>query len=128
MAAQNVCRYHKFGYCKFGNTCRLLHVSEICGNKSCEITSCNLRHPRTCKFFRDFNRCKFGEWCSFKHDENENGQQLIQFDSKEIMEKIDNLAQIIYEKEKTMNQLVDKVRLLEEKINTNNDTLNEEEV
>ena len=72
MAHQNVCRYFKFGYCKFLEQCRLMHISEKCTNPSCEIKTCNLRHPKVCKFYRDYRRCKFGEWCYFLHKENEN--------------------------------------------------------
>ena len=43
---QNVCRYYKFGYCKFGEKCRNLHIEEKCENKQCDITNCDKRHPR----------------------------------------------------------------------------------
>ena len=70
MAQQNqiVCSFNKFGFCKFGLTCRKQHVSEKCSNKNCEIQKCSLRHPRTCRYFRDFGNCKFGEWCLFNHE------------------------------------------------------------
>ena len=34
MASQNVCRYYKFGHCKFADKCRQFHVSEECENTS----------------------------------------------------------------------------------------------
>ena len=43
------------------DTCRLLHVAEECENPSCDIRSCDLRHPRTCNYFRDYKRCKFSD-------------------------------------------------------------------
>ena len=52
MAQQNVCEYFKFGHCKHADKCRLMHVKEKCENPSCEIKNCNLRHPRTCKYYR----------------------------------------------------------------------------
>ena len=70
MAPQHVCRYWKFGHCNFLEKCRLMHVDEVCQNHECEVKNCNLRHPRICKYFRDYRRCKFGEYCSFRHDEN----------------------------------------------------------
>ena len=30
-----------------------------------------MRHPRVCNFYRDYRRCKFGKWCSFRHDESD---------------------------------------------------------
>ena len=61
-----VCKYFKFGYCKYQNSCRFKHVDTICDNLRCEIVSCEKRHPKDCKYFREFGRCKFSP-CSFKH-------------------------------------------------------------
>ena len=58
MATQNVCSFNKFGYCKFRNNCRKMHVNENCENESCEITTWKLRHPKPCRYFRDLRRCK----------------------------------------------------------------------
>ena len=68
---QEVCGFFKFGYCKFKDTCRKKHHSELCENTSCEIRKCLLRHPKICRYYRDFGRCKFAESCAFKHIENE---------------------------------------------------------
>ena len=113
MAAHNVCRYFKFGYCKFIDKCRFLHVTELCANPSCEIKSCNLRHPKVCKFFRDFRRCKFSDWCLFKHTEDNNNFEDLNI--REIMEKLEDLANKIDEKDIIINNLVEKIRNIEEK-------------
>ena len=84
MAAQDVCRYHQFGHCKFSDKCRFIHAQERCENPECEIRSCNLRHPRKCKWFRDYRRCKFGEWCSFDHADNNDNKESI----KEILKNL----------------------------------------
>ena len=68
MINQNVCRHNKYGFCKFGNTCRTRHVEEICETTDCETNLCERRHPRICKFFSEFGRCKFGVFCRFKHE------------------------------------------------------------
>ena len=36
-----------------------MHVDETCENQSCEIVKCQSRHPKHCRYFRDFGRCKF---------------------------------------------------------------------
>ena len=54
-----------------------MHISEICTNSSCEIARCNLRHPKVCKFFRDYKRCKFGEYCYFLHKEKDNFNKKV---------------------------------------------------
>ena len=114
---QNVCRYYKFGHCKFADKCRFNHIHEKCGNSSCEIRSCKLRHPRICKFFRDYKRCKFGEWCSFDHDNNNNNEDTI----NTIMEKIQNLETVINEKDLMIQELAQKIKKLEE---VNEESLN----
>ena len=110
MAAQNVCRYFKFGHCKFSDKCRFMHVNEKCENTSCNISSCNLRHPRICKYFRDYRRCKFGEWCSFDH----NIKDIFENQSiTEINEKLNELSKAISEKDKLIAVLVEKLKDIE---------------
>ena len=68
MAAEVIfCKFHQFGHCKFGSTCRKLHTMETCNTFKCIITDCSFRHPRQCKFFVLYGRCKFGTECSFLH-------------------------------------------------------------
>ena len=62
-----VCLFNKFGHCKFQANCRKRHVETICEREYCEILNCNQRHPRECSYYRHFNRCKFGSYCSFTH-------------------------------------------------------------
>ena len=96
MAAQNVCRYFKFGFCKFTDRCRFLQLEEICGNPSCEIRGCNLRHPQVCEIFEDYNRCKFGVFCCFNYITNNTNADTI---STEVIRKeIEALQKIINEK------------------------------
>ena len=122
MAARNVCRYFKFGHCKYSERCRFMHIKQICEKENCEIQSCNLRHPRICKFYRDYNRCKFSEWCSFKHIENENTVATI----KEILEKLESLQKTITEKDKLIINLARKIEDIEEQISKKEETVNED--
>ena len=125
MAAQNVCRYHQFGHCKFSDKCRFIHAQERCENPECEIRSCNLRHPRKCKWFRDYRRCKFGEWCSFDHADNNDSKESI----KEIFEKLKNLSMIILEKDKMIGRLAEKKKKLEEHLDLSDEQdTNESEI
>ena len=71
MANGNVCLYNKFGFCKFKETCKFRHISEKCELESCKFESCDLRHPKECRFFNQYRRCKFGDYCFYKHKEKE---------------------------------------------------------
>ena len=61
-----------------------MHVSEKCVKTSCDVRNCNLRHPKVCRYFRDFQFCKFGEWCCFIHISTE-------IDDRKMNEKHENL-------------------------------------
>ena len=84
--------------------CRLLHVKAICEIPSCDVNVCKLRHPRVCKYFRDYSRCKFSDWCSYKHLKKSSDQVTI----KEILDKLENLAKINREKDIIINNLAEK--------------------
>ena len=62
-----ICRYHQFGHCKFRNLCRHRHIDDICYANECSISTCEKRHPRECKFFNQYSKCKFSEYCSYSH-------------------------------------------------------------
>ena len=51
-------------------------MNERCENLSCDIKLCMQRHPKICKFYRDNNYCKFGEYCKFIHIIRENSLQI----------------------------------------------------
>ena len=65
--AGECCRRNKFGFCKFGERCRYLHIDELCESSSCDQSHCSLRHPRECFYFKKYKNCKFGEWCRYDH-------------------------------------------------------------
>ena len=112
MAVQNVCRYNKFGYCRFGEICRKHHVDEVCVDSSCDPSNCDKRHPKECKYYKNYNRCKFNP-CKFLHttqvnydekfkeiSENiESNKVSIELEIKKIDEKIDLLDREIKARE-----------------------------
>ena len=67
MSQETVCKFNKFGFCKFGNYCFRNHEKRVCENGECQVHGCPLRHPRKCKFFTEFSYCKFGSYCKFSH-------------------------------------------------------------
>ena len=62
------CYRNKFGFCKFGERCRFLHIDELCDNNNCDQKNCQLRHPRKCFYFQKYKNCKFGDWCRYDHN------------------------------------------------------------
>ena len=106
MDGENVCEFHKYGYCKFQKNCDSKHVNEVCEDTSCDVKNCNYRHPRPCKFYREYGRCKFSEWCFYKHDRN----RVTESESKqiELIKKVDQLEKKVNESKHIIEEMVRK--------------------
>ena len=108
---ESLCKYNKFGFCKFGNKCRKQHVEKCCDVTNCENKSCVNRHPKMCRYFSIYRRCKFGDFCMFKHAvessesslENkinvlEEALEKNKIEIRDMQNKIDRLEQVITNK------------------------------
>lgn len=103
-----------------------MHVQEKCSREDCDQRSCPLRHQRPCKFFQIYQKCKFGDYCAFLHNESEYVKEL-----NLLKTKIENLENVFEKKLSEMeiqiqterdafNLLFDKVSEIENKLT--NDT------
>ena len=81
-ASENVCHYNNVGFCKYGNTCKRKHYEELCESKYCKEGNCKKRHPRDCFFYQVYGRCKFGEFCRFRHALPDNIEKIVQLEKK----------------------------------------------
>ena len=101
-----VCQFYKYGFCKYGSRCRHHHNHTVCENDACEIFKCSFRHPRPCRFYKEFGRCKFGEYCQFSHI-----KLVDQEENKITLEKMmDKLNEMIDQKlTKVFNSLQDEI-------------------
>ena len=63
-----VCKFNKFGFCRYGNLCFRKHENRKCENDNCQVKGCPYRHPRKCRYYIEYNNCKFGSYCKFSHD------------------------------------------------------------
>ena len=103
---ENVCKFNKYGFCKFRSTCRIQDNIEICSKIGCEIDKCSLRHHKVCRYYRDIGYCKYGEWCLFKHESK------VSKEINDVVKKIDS------NHEKYDSNLKILIAKLEEKIKT----------
>ena len=98
MPATLVCIFNKFGHCKYKEICHQPHVK-------CEENECSKRHPKSCRYYDQFKRCKFGEFCSFLHrDKTEIAAPKN--DIKDMREKNYNLENHVKAKESEMNDKI----------------------
>ena len=106
MAADAICQHFKFGFCKHGEKCRKQHVEDICKNIECDIIRCRQRHPRLCRYFSVFKRCKFGDYCAYNHDLPINP---VDKEIKAMNEKMEALERQVSEKNREIIALLRKL-------------------
>ena len=44
------------------------HNKTLYTDKNCSVFNCEKSHPRTCRYYNEFNRCKFITYCLTKHE------------------------------------------------------------
>ena len=105
MERENVCIFNKFGYCRNGDKCAKLHLTEKCLKEDCDVRKCNKRHPRPCKFYQDKGYCKFNSSCKYDHRQPKN---VIDLNSKiDTLEKQNEmLKSLIIEQNVTISSLI----------------------
>ena len=113
MAPEHICNYHKYGHCKFSETCRKFHSKENCENDECETFKCLKRHPRSCRYFEEFRRCKFGEFCSFAHKIKEKNDIPNEV-TVDLEARIEVLENKVKDKDSEIDDLRKKVNEIEE--------------
>ena len=103
-----VCTHYQFGFCKHKNFCRKRHVEERCENSECNSSSCEKRHPISCKYFEAYKRCKFGEFCAFDHRPPYNP---LQEEINTLKAKIDDLEKEIKSKNTEILQALERLEI-----------------
>ena len=112
MNSETVCRYNKFGYCKFGVKCFRKHENRICENVGCPTLNCPLRHPKKCRYFQEFHYCKFGTFCKFSHKIVENGDAKKELD--DLKKEIKRLEEKIKHMEIEIESKITEIKKMEE--------------
>jgi hypothetical protein len=105
MEGEEVCRYHKFGYCKYKNDCKKRHFKEECIDlAACKtIKICMKRHPKSCTKYA-MGQCRHENDCDYKHKD-----PVKNTEHNQMAEKLKQL-------EKVVHALTRKVLSLEEEL------------
>ena len=86
-----VCKFGKFGFCKYKEGCHRKHYTEVCESLSeCRnIKECPKRHPKICRrYFSSGYECQFKEDCAYTHSKIDNDEEKNKLKEKvEILEK-----------------------------------------
>ena len=110
-AVDNVCKYFKFGFCKFKDSCMKRHVEEVCAEVNCSLTSCYKRHPIVCRYFKLGGRCKFGQRCAYRHEESKEHLEI---------ENLKNEVKILVERLKVVEEQMQALNLKEKQLRNSN--------
>ena len=107
--AETICKFNQSGFCKFLTHCRKHHIMDTCQNTQCINSTCLLRHPRMCKYYLNFGRCKFGTTCAYLHESGNKVEdhQISELKSEleKIKTKIKNVELLQLKLDKLENQL-----------------------
>ena len=111
----DLCLFNKYGHCKFQGTCRKKHIINICEKEECEVQNCLERHPRECSFYRDFKRCKFGSYCSYKHKTSKDDEiKELKKDLENVKTRLEQIEELLKIKSKQV-EFFQKIQQLEKK-------------
>ena len=78
--------HNNYGYCKYKEECRKKQVNIIWEDLSCEISKCMARHPKPCKLYSHYGKCKFDP-CAFKHVENFTSIESMKKENEKMLEE-----------------------------------------
>ena len=126
MATQNVCSFNKYGFCRYQERCRKYHEKNLCENAKCVVRECVLRHPKFCKYLRDYGHCKFGEWCFFSHKLSIKNYNIDNDEIKELNDKLNDLNNKIKTCETNIMDKSNEIEALEKKL-SEKDTIEQRE-
>ena len=112
---EHICKYNKFGYCKFGAKCQFRHINVLCLTENCNVHVCENRHPPICYYQRSYGRCKFTTFCKYSHEKEKN--------ECENNENIHDLRKKLEEKELQVNNLESRLLFLEREKNEKTEQL-----
>ena len=65
-------------------------MKEICENSACDISNCSYRHPKVCKWYREYRYCKFDP-CLFLHKENDANIDILKKENEAILKNIESI-------------------------------------
>ena len=99
---ETICKFNQSGFCKYQTNCRKQHIIDICPNTMCSSMSCILRHPKVCKYFTNFRRCKFEESCAYLHGPD---NQMDEKNISELKQEIENVKAKIEEIDTIISKL-----------------------
>ena len=114
-----ICKHNQTGFCKYRQQCTKEHFNEICkDNIKCTDPTCFKRHPKKCKNFDVFGKCKFTN-CDYVHSDDEVNHK-VKLLEKCVIELKTEVVQLIKVEDDNRNQ---KITDLEKEIEVLKDTV-----
>ena len=93
-----LCKHNQNGFCKYRQDCLKKHIEEACLlNQACQYKFCELRHPKTCRTYAAFGKCKFSN-CAYLHTKGGTNLKIEILENKvgDLDQKLAQLAEICH--------------------------------
>ena len=116
MANTVICLYHRYGFCKYKETCRHRHIDVVCDKHDCDHHICSKRHPRRCRYFQQFGRCKFGTYCAFLHIPLHDDRKDLENEVNSMKAQICSLEKLGSDRDSRLEALENKMKSIEDEI------------
>ena len=97
----------KFGFCKFADQCFKRHVPVKCENSNCDSDKCEKQHPIPCKYYQEYNQCKFGAYFCYSHVKK--ADPVLQ-DFNTVKIKLDIVQQELLQKNEKIKSTIEKIQ------------------
>ena len=81
----------------------------MCENDACDISTCTQRHHRQSKYYIEFNRYKYSEWCSYAHFSKTTEVVNLKVETSKILDKIKDIEKALTEKTDNSNRDIEKL-------------------
>ena len=76
--------------------CHKRHVNEVCENNECEVFNYVWRHPKICKYFREYRKYEFN-LCLYLHVENDTEIDTLKKQHEELLKNIQQIEKDLKE-------------------------------
>ena len=82
----------------------------------CDIQKCSKRHPRECRYWTEYKRCKFGDYCSFKHTSKRptiSDTEDIDMELEDLKSKLESINKLLEVKDKQIEEHSKQIKTFE---------------
>ena len=107
---EEVCVYHKYGFCRYKEKCLKKHLKQECKdlNHCPDKKICHKRNPKLCRRYAFEGSCIFEEKCDYLHKEKE-----MSLGQNKLKERVEGLESVLKDKSSEEKIMLNAIKELE---------------